>query len=193
MQRGRVGRVRGRAAGERDPTPRDGAQKAEEASVVLQGADVRARETFPPAEIPERPREGAFGLDYTADPHPGEDLVPESQVQDEESGDWGERKRLFAQKGRCTVADQGWETMPVEADGACHVSGHGPGTYAALHTETLLVVRWTSFVENEWESSSWSIDLSMAGISGGSMEEWHETVEDVVGQWSDFGGQKMIG
>lgn len=87
VQRGRVGRVRGRAAGERDPTPRDGAQKAEEASVVLQGADVRARETFPPAEIPERTREGAFGLDYTADPHPGEDLVPESQVQDEESGD----------------------------------------------------------------------------------------------------------
>lgn len=88
---------------------------------------------------------------------------------------------MFAQKGRCTVADQGWEALPVEADGACHVSGHGPGTYAALHTETLLVVRWTSLNElSSW--TWWSIDLSMAGISGGSMEEWHETVEDVVGQ-----------
>lgn len=95
MQRGRVGGVRGRAAGERDPTPRDRAQKAEEASAVLQGADVRARETFPPTEIPERSREGAFGLDYSADPYPSEDLVPESQVQDEKSGDGGEWKRMF--------------------------------------------------------------------------------------------------
>lgn len=95
MQRGRVGGVRGRAAGERDPTPRDRAQKAEEAGAVLQGADVRARETFPSAEIPERPRKGAFGLDYSAHPHPGEDLVPEPQVQDEKGGDGGERKRVF--------------------------------------------------------------------------------------------------
>lgn len=144
MQGGRVGRLRGRAAGERDPTPRDRAQKAEEAGAVLQGADVRARETFPPAEIPERPGEGALGLDYSADPHPGEDLVPEPQVQDEKGGHGGERERMFAEKGRCTVADQGREALPVEADGACRVSDHGPGSYAAVHAETVLVVRWTA-------------------------------------------------
>lgn len=86
MQGGGIGGVRGRAASKRGTTARDGAQETKEARPVLQSSNVRARETFPTTEIPERAGEGAPGLDYSTDAHAGEDLVPESQVQDEKSG-----------------------------------------------------------------------------------------------------------
>ena len=86
MQGGGIGRVRGRATSKRVTAPRDGAQETKEARPVLQSSNVRARETFPATEVPKRAGEGAPGLDYSTDAHAGEDLVPESQVQDETGG-----------------------------------------------------------------------------------------------------------
>lgn len=108
MQGGGIGRFRGRATDERDSAPRDRAQEEEETSAVLQGSNFRAGETFPSTEIPERPGERAPGVDHSTDSHPGENLVPESQVQDEEGryregGSRGER--MFAEKSRGTVAN----------------------------------------------------------------------------------------
>ena len=85
MQGGGIGGLRGRATSKRDSTARNGAQETKETRPVLQGSNVRARETFPTAEIPKRAGTGAPGLDHSADAHAGEDLVSESQVQDEKS------------------------------------------------------------------------------------------------------------
>lgn len=144
MQGGRVCRLRGRAADERHPAPRDRAQEAETTGVVLQGADLRARETFPSTEIPERAGEGTSGIDNTTYAHAGQDLVPEPQVQDEEGGHregGGQRERMLTEKSRCSVADQRRKALSVETDGTVRVSQRWPGPDATVHAETLLVVK----------------------------------------------------
>lgn len=97
---------------------------------------------------------------------------------------------MFAEKGRCTVADQGREALPVEADGACRVSDHGPGSYAAVHAETVLVVRWTA--RRMRESLVVIVDrcLSMAGIILGRIEKKARTKQSkMLYSDIDFGGK----
>lgn len=63
---------------------------------VLQGPDAGAGEALPPAALPVRAREGAAGAAPRPDADPGEDLVPEPPLQDEE----GPGGRGAAARGR---------------------------------------------------------------------------------------------
>lgn len=127
-----------------DAASRDRAQEAQATRAVLQGADLRAGATFPSAALSERARARALGLHHSPHADPSEDLVPESQVQDEESGERarrGRRQRLLAQKSRRSGASQRRQTLPIQIDGTYCLSRKRPGPYGAIHAE-ILVVRW---------------------------------------------------
>lgn len=90
-----VAGLRGRAADRQRgrPAARDRAQEAQTARALLQGANLRAGATLPSAALPECARTRTPGVHHTPDAYPGEDLVPESQVQDEEGGERAGRSR----------------------------------------------------------------------------------------------------
>lgn len=139
-----VAGLRGRAADRQrdDATPRDRAQEAQAARAVLQGADLRAGATLPSAALPQRARARAPGLHHSPHADPGEDLVPESQVQDEEGGERarrGRRQRLLAQKSRRAGAGERRQALPVQADGAHCLSRKRTGPHGAVHAEILVV------------------------------------------------------
>ena len=94
-------------------------QKEQEAPrSVLQGADPGAGEALPSAALPVRAREGAAGPPPQPDPHPGEDLVPEPPLQDEErpgggraAGRGDTASSSAAASRRCSDPGPGRETI----------------------------------------------------------------------------------
>ena len=87
----------------------DARQEEEAESVIFQGADVRAGEAVPAAKVPLGAGEGAPLPDPQPHAQPGQDLVPEPPLQDQEGllreGHGG--ALLLAGSGRCGPATGG--------------------------------------------------------------------------------------
>ncbi len=80
------------------------------------GADLRARTTLQAAEIPLRAGAGTPSQHDRPDADPGENLVPEPSLQDEEipegqREDGSEAAATVAQTGRSSGSGQGWEAV----------------------------------------------------------------------------------
>jgi hypothetical protein len=78
------------------------ALQEEAAGAVLPGPGLRAGEAVQAAEVPVGPRAGADGARAEADPHAGQDLVPESEVQEQapDGGPEGGEEPSGAQRHR---------------------------------------------------------------------------------------------
>lgn len=93
-------------------------QKKQEApSPVLKGPDPGVGETLPPAALSLRPWEGATGASPQPHSYPGEDLVPEPPLQDEERPNWrsaagcGNTATAGSAQSRCSNPGPGRETF----------------------------------------------------------------------------------
>lgn len=75
-----------RHAADRTPVPEPDTSQTEKAShFLLQGSDLRAGETLPPAEVPGQRRAGGSGQEPEDDRRTGQNLVSEPQDQVEVS------------------------------------------------------------------------------------------------------------
>lgn len=108
---------RGRGAARGAP----GGAAAEAAPSVLSGAAAGAGAALPEAEIPVRAREGAAGAAAAAQPHAGEDLVPEPALQEQEAAAGAEpgagAARGVPAHGGGAGAGEGWQTLPGASRG----------------------------------------------------------------------------
>ena len=72
-------------ANEAQPHETEPTRNEKDECLFSKAPNVRAREAFSTTEILERAGKRASGLDHSTDAHAGENLVPESQVQDKTS------------------------------------------------------------------------------------------------------------
>lgn len=106
----------------RGPGPTQAPETQEAAGPLLPGAGVRAGAPLQAAEVPVRPGEGPPGRGAQTHPDPGEDLVPEPPLQDEE------------RPGRRCAAGPGDGAASGAAQARCSDPGAGRETFSHLLT-----------------------------------------------------------